>query len=147
VSEDRTYPTRPFVAASIAVFRDGRVLVASRTRAPAPELFSLPGGLVEVGETLQEAALRELMEEVGVSARIVGFAGHVEVIERDGEGRVARHFIVNAFAGLWTGGEPQTGPEAGAVAFVPPGDLGALRTTPGLAGIIERAREVVEACA
>ena len=60
-------------------------------------MFSLPGGLVEAGETLEEAALRELEEEVGVAASIVGFNDHVEVIDRDEDGQVARHFVIASF--------------------------------------------------
>ncbi len=143
--DGRLYPARPILAASVAVFRDGLVLVASRTKPPGDAVFSLPGGVVEVGETLAEAALRELSEEVGVSAEIVGFAGHVEVIERDAEGRISRHFVVNAFAGRWLAGEPVPGPEAAETFFIAPRDIADLRTTPGLAGIVERARAVVEA--
>jgi ADP-ribose pyrophosphatase YjhB (NUDIX family) len=139
----RLYPVRPYLAASVAVFRDGQVLLATRTKPPLPALFSLPGGLVETGETLEEAALRELREEVGVEADIVGFAGHVEVIERDDGQRVRSHFVVNAFAAVWRAGEPAAGPEAGEVCFVHPTRLDELRTTPGLAGIVAKAAELV----
>ena len=145
VSESRLYPSRPFLAASVAVFRDGRVLLAMRTKPPSPALFSLPGGLVENGETLEEAALRELREEVGVEADIVGFAGHVEVIERDDEARVRSHFVVNAFAAHWRAGEPMPGPEAGQVLFASPRDIPEMRTTPGLLGIVQRAAELTQA--
>ncbi len=145
--DGRLYPARPIMAASVAVFRDGKVLVASRTKPPGDAVFSLPGGVVEVGETLAEAALRELAEEVGVVAEIIGFAGHVEVIEREPDGRVKRHFVVNAFAGRWVAGEPTPGPEAGETFFIAPGEINALRTTPGLAGIVSRACAVMEAAA
>jgi 8-oxo-dGTP diphosphatase len=141
--ESRAYPARPIIAASVAVFRNGKVLLAARTRPPSPALFSLPGGLVEVGETLEQAALRELMEEVGVEAEILGFAGHVEVIERDSEARVRSHFVVNAFAARWLAGEPRIGPEAAEVRFVAPADVGALATTPGLSRILDRAASIV----
>ena len=75
------------LAASVAVFRDGKVLLATRTKPPADQLWSLPGGKVEAGETLEEAALRELDEEVGVTARILGFNRHVEIFGRDAAGR------------------------------------------------------------
>ena len=143
--KSRAYPSRPFLAASVAVFRDGQVLLAARARPPLAALFSLPGGLVEVGETLEEAALRELQEEVGVEAAIVGFAGHVEVIERDADRRVRSHFVVNAFAARWIAGEPTTGPEAAEVRFVPPAALAGLATTPGLATIVRRAEALMEA--
>ncbi|MFO1148750.1 MAG: NUDIX hydrolase [Alsobacter sp.] len=141
--ESRAYPSRPFIAASVAVFRDGKVLLAARTKPPSPALFSLPGGLVEVGETLEQAALRELMEEVGVDAEILGFAGHVEVIERDADARVRSHFVVNAFAARWLAGEPVVGPEAAEVRFVAPFEAGALATTPGLLRILDRAASIV----
>ncbi len=143
MTESRLYPTRPFLAASVAVFRDGKVLLASRTKAPAADVFSLPGGLVEIGETLQQAALRELMEEVCVSAEIVGFAGHVDIIERDADDRVLRHFVVNAFAARWLGGEPQTGPEAGEVRWIEPSRVGELPTSPDLARLVNAAAALI----
>lgn len=142
MSQTRLYPTQPLLAASVAVVRGGRVLLAARTRPPMAALWSLPGGLVEAGERLEEAALRELREEVGVSAAIAGFAGHVEIIERDGAG-VKRHFVVAAFAARWLAGEPAPGPEAGAVQWAALADVPGLPTTPGLAAIVERALDIV----
>lgn len=142
VSSDRTYPARPMLGASVAVFRDGRCLVASRARPPAQGLFGLPGGLVETGETLAEAALRELREEVGVTAEIAGFAEHAEVIERDGEGRVMYHFVVCAHAARWVSGEPAASPEALEVRWVTRDELERLPTTSGLPGIVAAAARV-----
>ena len=62
--KDRLFPARPILAVSAAVFRDGRALIIRRARAPLLGHFSLPGGAVEVGETLADALARELMEEV-----------------------------------------------------------------------------------
>ncbi len=143
MSGSRLYPDRPFLAASAAVFRDGKVLLASRTKPPADKVFSLPGGIVELGETLHEAALRELMEEVGVAAEIVGLAGHVDIVERDPDGRIARHFVVTAFAARWTSGEPQCGPEAGEVRWVAPDAVDALPTSPKLAEIVRAAAALI----
>lgn len=139
MSESRLRPTRPFLAASVAVFRDGKVLLAARAHPPAAEIFTLPGGVVEVGETLAEAARRELMEEVGVVAEIVAFLAPVEVIEREPDGGVLRHFVVCAHAARWISGEGTTGAEALAVRWVDPADVGTLRTTPGLLPIIRQA--------
>jgi 8-oxo-dGTP diphosphatase len=141
----RLYPARPILAASVAVFRDGRVLLASRTQPPGEALFSLPGGVVEPGETLEQAALRELLEEVGVTARIVGFNTHVEVIDRDSDHKVRRHFVVANFAGLWEAGEARTGAEAGAVVWADPDKLGGLALTRGLAPVLRAAKHLVEA--
>lgn len=139
----RLYPDRPFLAASIAVFREGRVLLGARTQAPAPDRFSLPGGVVEIGETLEAAALRELLEETGVTARILGFAGHTEVVEQDEEGRVRRHFVVASFAAHWTAGEGVPSQEAPQLIWADPDDLGTLPVTPGLKAILAKASAVI----
>jgi ADP-ribose pyrophosphatase YjhB (NUDIX family) len=135
---DRLYPARPILAASVAVFRGGRVLIARRARAPLLGLYSLPGGGVEIGETLREAALRELAEEVGVTADIVAFVDHVEPIIRD-NGRVREHYVIATFAARWRGGEPRTGAEADAVAWVDPEDIERWPTTPELPMIVAKA--------
>lgn len=141
----RLYPPRPVLAASVAVFREGRVLLASRTQPPGQALYSLPGGVVEAGETLHQAALRELIEEVGVEARIIGFNTHHEVIDLDDAGKVRRHFVVASFVGTWLRGEAQTGPEAGAVLWADPDTLGGLALTRGLGAVLRAAKMIVEA--
>ena len=133
---------RPVLAASIAVFRDGKVLLATRTKPPADRLWSLPGGKVEVGETLEQAALRELQEEVGVTARIIGFNRHVEIFGRDGADTVTHHFVVASFFGQWLTGEPVPGPEAGDVMWADPLRLGGLPTTRELGDVLRRAAAI-----
>jgi 8-oxo-dGTP diphosphatase len=142
---ERIYPSRPILASSVAVFRDGQVLLASRARPPMEMLYSLPGGLVEAGETLAEAALRELHEEVGVVAELVGFVDHVEIVERDGDGRVRHHFVVCAHAARWRSGEPQPGLEAIEVRWVAEEEIAGLRTTPGLREVLRKAMVLIEA--
>jgi 8-oxo-dGTP diphosphatase len=143
VSGSRLYPDRPFLAASIAVMREGRVLLAARAHPPGANVLSLPGGVVELGESLAEAALRELHEEVGVEARIVGLIGPVEVVEKDSAGTVMRHFVVLAHLAHFVSGEPRTGPEALSLRWVAESELAALEsevaTTPGLLPILRRA--------
>ncbi len=140
---DRLYPQRPISAASIAVFRDGKVLLAARKETADNPVYSLPGGLVEIGETLEEAALRELMEEVGVEARITGFIDHLEYIERDEHDKIRRHFIVHAFVGHWVAGEATTGPEAPHVMWAEPRSLSGLATTKGLGAIVRKATDIL----
>jgi 8-oxo-dGTP diphosphatase len=144
-NDPRLYPATPLLAASIAVFREGKVLIATRTKPPGDGVWSLPGGMVEIGETLEEAALRELDEEVGVQARILAFNRHVERIDRDAQGRVERHFVLANFVGLWVAGEAQTGPEAGEVRWIDPHALEGLRTTPALPDVLARAATLAAA--
>ncbi len=128
---------RPEVGVSTAVFRDGRVLLAQRAVGALAGLWSLPGGRVEFGERLEEAALRELHEEVSVEAKIVDFAGIVEVMPRK-EG-AQFHFLVVAFAAHWVSGEPQTGPEAADIRWADPLTLDGLPVTDDLHRIVARA--------
>lgn len=139
LAADRTYPARPILAASVAVLRAGRVLLARRARDPGAGRFSLPGGLVEPGETLEAAALRELAEETAVSARILRFNRHVEVIERDGAGRVSRHFVVASFVAAWLAGDGEVGPEAAEIVWATPDEIAGLPTTDGLAPVLQGA--------
>ena len=88
--------------------------------------------------------MRELREEVGVEARIVAFNDHVESILRD-EGGVRAHYVIASFVARWTGGEAQCSEEVDAVAWVDPAALGDLPVTPGLAGILARAVEIIGA--
>ena len=136
MSASRLYPDRPFLASSVCVVRDGRVLVASRARPPLEGVFTLPGGLVEPGETLAEAAIRELREEVGVEAEIVGFVGPVEMIEHDSSGRTKHHFVICAHAARWISGEGRIGEEALETRWVRPEELFLLRITAGLEAIV-----------
>ena len=138
MNEDRLFPARPIVAVSTAVFRGGRALIARRARAPWLGAFSLPGGVVEVGETLEAAAARELGEEVGVEAEGFRFVRHVEPIYREG-GRVKAHFVICVFAAHWTRGEPGLSEEVDEVAWVDPRALGVALTTPELPEFVARA--------
>ncbi|GJD78753.1 NUDIX hydrolase [Methylobacterium gregans] len=138
-TESRLFPARPFVGASIAVIRGDRVLLAARANAPMRGVWTLPGGLVEAGETLAEAALRELREEVGLEARVVGVLSPTEIIDRDAEGRARHHYVVHPHAALWQGGEPTAGPEALAVRWARLDEVPGLATTPGLVGTLTEA--------
>ena len=140
-ADDRLYPPRPILAVSVAVFREGRVLVGRRARPPMAGRFSLPGGVVELGETLIEAAKRELLEEVGVEAEIVAFNRHVEPILREG-GRVRAHFVIASFVGRWRRGEARVSKETDAVAWIEPEACASLLTTPELGEILESARRI-----
>jgi 8-oxo-dGTP diphosphatase len=143
VSDLRSYPDRPHLAVSAAILRDGRILVVRRARAPANGLFTLPGGGVEAGETLLEAAAREVREETGLTIELAALAGHREVIVRDAPGRVERHFVILTFAARWTAGEVVLNEELSEARWILPAELATLPTTEGLAEIVAAALDLL----
>jgi 8-oxo-dGTP diphosphatase len=141
VNDDRSYPARPILAVSAAIFRDRQVLLVRRARAPARGLFTLPGGVVEVGETLVEAVIREVAEETGLAIEPVTIAGYREVVARGSEGRVERHFVIMAFAARWCAGEPVLNAELDHYCWLDPEAVAGLATTDGLAPLVAAARD------
>jgi ADP-ribose pyrophosphatase YjhB (NUDIX family) len=145
LNDVRTYPTRPFLAVSAAIFRDGKVLVVRRARKPALNLYTMPGGVVEAGETLTEAVAREVREETALQIEVLTLAGHREAVMRDAQGRVERHFVIMCFAARWVSGEPVLNEELDDARWVDPADIAGLRTTDGLAEIVAAAALLVKA--
>lgn len=141
--DNRDYPARPILCASAAVFRDGRVLLGARRNPPYDAMFSLPGGLVETGESLEAAALRELAEETGVVAQIVAFNGWREVIGRDEAGRVKRHYVIASFAAQWISGEGEAGEELGRLIWADEAQARDLPLTEGLPALLASARALM----
>jgi 8-oxo-dGTP diphosphatase len=145
-SQTRTYPTRPYLAVSAAIFRDGRVLIVRRARPPAHGLYTLPGGGVELGETLEQAVIREVREETGLDIEPIALAGHRQMITRDGDGRIERHFVILPFAARWIGGEIVLNEELAEANWLKPPEIAGLRTTEGLADIVAAAWRRLAVC-
>jgi 8-oxo-dGTP diphosphatase len=138
---ERHYPDRPYLAVSAAIIRDGRVLIVRRARPPAHNVWTLPGGVVEAGETLAEAVAREVREETSLTIEPVALAGYREFIVRDVAQRVERHFVILAFAARWVAGEPSLNEELAEARWMDPPELAGLTTTEGLAEIVGQAFE------
>ncbi len=106
------YPGHPRVAVGGVVFRDGRVLLVRRGKPPSEGEWAIPGGSVELGETLQEAVAREILEETGISIR-VGEPVHVfEDVRRDEAGRIRFHYVILDFEGEFLSGEVNAADDA-----------------------------------
>jgi 8-oxo-dGTP diphosphatase len=134
-----TPPARPQAGVSICVVRDGCALLVQRSREPLRGLWSLPGGRIEWGETLHEAALRELAEETAVEADIRMLLDSVDVIQRDQAGAVQYHYVLTTFGAVWRAGEARAGSDAAAVCWAASSDLDDLPMTPGTSQLIRRA--------
>lgn len=100
----REYPNRPIVGVGAVVLRDGQVLLARRGKPPRAGIWSLPGGAQEVGETVFEAARREIAEETRLDIEVLGVVDVVDSIQHDAENRVQYHYtLVDVFAEAGTG--------------------------------------------
>lgn len=100
------YPAQPVVAVGAVVIHGGAVLLVRRREPPNQGLWAVPGGSVELGETLQEAAAREVLEETGVRIRGGRPVYVFDAVHRDAAGRVRYHYVVADVLGEYLGGEP-----------------------------------------
>lgn len=133
----------PRLGVSACVWRQGRVLIVERAKPPLSGLWSLPGGSVEPGEAVKDAALRELREETGVEAALDHLVGLFDVIRRDEAGALSMHFVIACYAGLWTRGDAIAGSDAAKVEWADPRVLGEREFTPGVLDAIARARTLL----
>lgn len=123
---DREYPTRPFVGVGAAVIRDGRVLLVKRGKPPKAGSWSLPGGAQKVGETVHEAARREVREETGLDVEVLGLVDVVDSITRDETGRVHYHYTLVDVVAEAGPGTAQAGGDAAGIGWFGLDELGSL---------------------
>lgn len=120
---DREYPARPIVGVGVVVVKDGEVLIVQRGSEPGYGQWSIPGGAVELGETVREAAAREVAEECGIEIDIIDV---IEIIDRamhDKDGRVRYHYVLIDFVARYRSGELRAGSDILAARWVPVADL------------------------
>jgi len=137
-SNQTSSPPHPVAGVSVVVVRHGQVLLVKRGNPRAFGLWSLPGGKIELGEPVRQAALRELTEETGIDARITGLLDCIDIINKTASGEVESHFILSVFQARWLGGEAVAGDDASDVLWADADDLKSLDMTPGTADFIAR---------
>jgi mutator protein MutT len=108
----REYPDRPFVGVGAVIAEGGRVLLVKRGHAPAKGEWSIPGGTMEIGETVREAVVREVREETGLIVEAGELLGVFDRVLRDPSGRVQFHYVLIDFLCIPTGGHLQAGGDA-----------------------------------
>ena len=114
---DRTYPARPFVGVGAVVFKDDAVLLIKRGRPPRQGIWSLPGGLQEVGETFFATAAREVLEETGLTVEIIELVDVVDSITRDDQDRTQYHYTLVDVRAEWRAGDAVAADDAEAATW------------------------------
>lgn len=124
------YPRYPLVAVGAVVFKNNCVLLVRRGQAPSEGLWAIPGGSVEIGETLQEAAEREILEETGIKIRAGKPIYTFDVIDRDEDGKIRFHYVIIDLAADYVSGEPAAGDDAAEARWVSVHEFNELAVSP-----------------
>ena len=119
----REYPEAPRVGVGVIVWRGDEVLLIRRGKPPMAGQWSLPGGRQELGETIAEAATREVMEETGLQVSVDDVVTVIDFIERDDDGRVRYHYVLVDVNARWIAGTAAAADDAAEAAWVPIADL------------------------
>jgi ADP-ribose pyrophosphatase len=124
------YPSLPRVAVGAVVFKEGRVLLVRRGKAPARGQWAIPGGSVHLGETLQQAAQREIFEETGIRIQAGQPVYAFDVVDRAADGRVRWHYVIVDLEAVYLGGTLRCGDDALDARWVGPADFADLEVNP-----------------
>jgi ADP-ribose pyrophosphatase YjhB (NUDIX family) len=135
----REYPSAPLVGVGAVIVDGGRVLLIQRGRPPSLGRWSLPGGLVDVGESVESAVHREVKEECGLDVRLHGLVGVVDRIVHDPAGRVRSHYVLLDFLARPGSGAARPGSDARALRWSTLDEVAGLDATEGLGSMVRRA--------
>lgn len=141
---DREYPLRPIVGIGIIVLKGDAVLLVRRGKPPNVGSWTLPGGAQELGETMEQAARRELAEETGVVVGPLQLAAAVDNIRPDQNGRVQFHYTIIDYAGPWLSGDPVAGSDVSEAAWAPFARLEEYALWSEAYRVIDLARQLVD---
>jgi 8-oxo-dGTP diphosphatase len=134
----REFPEAPRVGVGAVVLDGERVLLVKRGKPPSQGKWSLPGGLVGLGERLEDAAAREVEEECGLRVRILGLCGVVDrIVRENGADPVRYHWVIIDYVAAVVGGALRAGSDAAEARWVRVTELGQYETTEGLAEMID----------
>jgi len=138
----RAYPDRPFVGVGAVIVDQGRVVLIKRRFEPLAGHWSLPGGAVDVGETLVECVAREMLEETGLVVEVGPVVEVFDRIVRDGDGRVQFHYVLVDYLCRPTGGSLQAGSDVAEAVYADPDDLVRFALADPASAVIRRALEM-----
>jgi ADP-ribose pyrophosphatase YjhB (NUDIX family) len=140
--QERRYPGRPILGVGAVIIDAGRVLLVERAHEPLKGEWSLPGGAVDVGETVLDAVHREVREETGLEVALGPLVEVVNRITHDAEGRVEYHFVILDYVCRPTGGRLAPASDAAAAQWARREDVGRFGLTAIARAVIEKAFDV-----
>ena len=139
---DRRYPDRPYVGIGGIIVHEGRVVLVKRRFEPLAGQWSIPGGAVETGETLEACLVREMGEETGFLVQVGPVVEVLDRITHDDEGKVLYHFVLIDYLCWPVGGELRAGSDVAEAVLAEPSELAQYALTEKALSVIERALEM-----
>lgn len=136
-SEGR-YLDRPCVAVGAVVFKSNRVLLVRRGQPPSQDSWAIPGGKVRLGETLQEAAEREILEETGLVIHARRPIYTFDLLEKDKHGRILFHYVIVDLIADYVSGNVHAGDDARDARWVRPSEMQRLKINPSTVSLLKR---------
>ncbi len=137
----REYPDQPIVGVGAVIIRDGRILLVKRGSEPGKNKWSIPGGLVELGETVRSTIVREVKEESSLDVEVHSLIDVVDNLVPDEKGRLLYHFIILDFFASLKGGIPRAGSDVLDVKWVPFEEIDRYDLTRTFRGFFERNKQ------
>jgi 8-oxo-dGTP diphosphatase len=137
--DSRRYPSRPFLGVGALIFDNEKLLIVERAGEPFKGYWSLPGGIVECGEKLEQSVRREVLEETGLEVEALSVFEIFERIIPDAEGRIEYHYVLIDYLCRPVGGRLSAASDVSQVAWVTEQNLGEYRLTDGTLKVVERA--------
>ncbi len=141
----KEYPAVPIVGVGGVIVQDGRVVIVQRGQEPRKGEWSLPGGVVELGESLVEAARREMKEETGLDVEVGALVETFDRIHRDADGRVRYHFVIADYLCVPIGGTLVAGSDVTDARWIAIGEIGLYAINPHAAAVLRRGVELASA--
>ena len=141
----RLYPDQPVVGVGAIILREGKILLEKRGNEPARGQWTIPGGVVEVGESLEDAVLRETKEETGLKVEAANLIDVVDQVHRDKEGKIEYHYVIIDYTVKVKPGEPKPASDADELKWVPLNEVEAYDLTPSFRRFFVKNRKKLEA--
>lgn len=141
--ENRRYPIHPLVGVGVVIIRNGKILLVKRKKDPGKGLWSIPGGLVRLGEKLEDAAKREVKEETGLTISIVRLIDVVDVIHEDQDGRIEYHYVLVDYLGEVANGVLRPGSDVDEVRWFKLEEIHEVQVTPSFAKLFNKLRSLM----